>query len=71
MIDISPKIHIGASLLKNLIEQYIFFSVVTFNSSTNVNFADDTVMVGLISNNETPYIEEIKNLDINLVLNTT
>ena len=38
--------------------------VATFNSTTIIKFADDTVVVGLISNNdETAYLQETKNLE--------
>ncbi|KAK3521431.1 hypothetical protein QTP70_004457 [Hemibagrus guttatus] len=37
--------------------------VATTNSTTIIKFADDTVVVGLISDNETAYLEEIRNLE--------
>ncbi|KAK9541954.1 hypothetical protein VZT92_001964 [Zoarces viviparus] len=49
----------------------------TYSSNTKVKFADDTTVVGLISNNhETHYRQEVQHLaewcsDNNLVLNTT
>lgn len=43
---------------------YTYDCVATSSSTTIVKFADDTVVVGLISNNdETAYLEEIKNLE--------
>ncbi|KAF7691164.1 hypothetical protein HF521_011461 [Silurus meridionalis] len=56
---------------------YTYNCVATFNSNTIIKFADDTVLVGLISNNdETAYLQKIKNLERwcqenNLLLNVS
>ncbi|KAK3521381.1 hypothetical protein QTP70_004129 [Hemibagrus guttatus] len=53
----------GCVLSPLLYSLYTYDCVATTNSTT-VKFADDTVVVGLISdNNETAYLEEIRNLE--------
>ncbi|KAK3521213.1 hypothetical protein QTP70_001051 [Hemibagrus guttatus] len=81
--------HISASLILRtgapqgcapsplLYSLYTYDRVATTNSTTIIKFADDTVVVGLISdNNETAYLEEIRNLENwcqknNLLLNVS
>ncbi|KAI5109546.1 gastrula zinc finger protein XlCGF28.1-like, partial [Silurus meridionalis] len=59
------------------LEVYTYDCVATSNSTTIIKFADDTVVVGLISNNdETAYLQEVKNLERwcqenNLLLNVS
>ncbi|KAF7699141.1 hypothetical protein HF521_003883, partial [Silurus meridionalis] len=56
---------------------YTYDCVATSNSTTIIKFADDTVVVGRISNNdETAYLQEVKNLERwyqenNLLLNVS
>ncbi|KAK3534954.1 hypothetical protein QTP70_002046 [Hemibagrus guttatus] len=54
----------GCVLSPLLYSLYTYDCVATTNSTTVIKFADDTVVVGLISdNNETAYLEEIRNLE--------
>ncbi|KAI2646120.1 hypothetical protein H4Q32_023831 [Labeo rohita] len=70
----APQGCVLSSLLYSL---YTYDCVATTNSTTIVKFADDTIVVGLISNNdETAYMEEIRNLESwcqknNLLLNVS
>ncbi|KAK3514234.1 hypothetical protein QTP70_010408 [Hemibagrus guttatus] len=64
----------GCVLSPLLYSLYTYDCVATSNSTTIIKFADNTVVVGLISaNNETVYLEEIRNLENwwrnNLLLN--
>ncbi|KAI5630012.1 gastrula zinc finger protein XlCGF28.1-like [Silurus asotus] len=53
----------GCVLSPLLYSLYTYDCVATSNSTTIIKFADDTVVVGLISNNdETAYLQEVKNL---------
>ncbi|KAK3548184.1 hypothetical protein QTP70_005192 [Hemibagrus guttatus] len=67
----------GCVLSPLLYSLYTYDCVATTNSTTIIKFADDTVVVGLISdNNETAYLEEIRNRENwcqrnNLLLNKT
>ncbi|KAK3563906.1 hypothetical protein QTP86_004858 [Hemibagrus guttatus] len=67
----------GCVLSPLLYSLYTYDCVATTNSTTVIKFADDTVVVGLISdNNETAYLEEIRNLENwcqsnNLLLNVS
>ncbi|KAK3566444.1 hypothetical protein QTP86_033288 [Hemibagrus guttatus] len=54
----------GCVLSPLLYSLYTYDCVATTNSTTITKFADDTVVVGLISdNNETAYLEEVRNLE--------
>ncbi|KAK3568316.1 hypothetical protein QTP86_003925 [Hemibagrus guttatus] len=54
----------GCVLSPLLYSLYTYDHVATTNSTTIIKFADDTVVVGLISdNNGTGYLEEIRNLE--------
>ncbi|KAK3553591.1 hypothetical protein QTP70_005761 [Hemibagrus guttatus] len=70
----APQGYVLSPLLNSL---YTYDCVATTNSTTIIKFADDTVVVGLISdNNETAYLEEIRNLENwcqrnNLLLNVS
>ncbi|KAI5628338.1 gastrula zinc finger protein XlCGF28.1-like [Silurus asotus] len=67
----------GCVLSPLLYSLYTYDCVATSNSTTIIKFADDTVVVGLISNNdETAYLQEVKNLERwcqenNLLLNVS
>ncbi|KAF7702421.1 hypothetical protein HF521_001704, partial [Silurus meridionalis] len=67
----------GCVLSPLLYTLYTYDCVATSNSTTIIKFADDTVVVGLISNNnETAYLQEVKNLERwcqenNLLLNVS
>ncbi|KAI5607797.1 gastrula zinc finger protein XlCGF28.1-like [Silurus asotus] len=67
----------GCVLSPLLYSLYTHDCVATSNSTTIIKFADDTVVVGLISNNdETAYLQEVKNLERwcqenNLLLNVS
>ncbi|KAK3574484.1 hypothetical protein QTP86_008083 [Hemibagrus guttatus] len=67
----------GCVLSPPLYSLYTHDCVATTNSTTIIEFADDTVVVRLISeNNETAYLEEIRNLEHwcqknNLLLNVS
>ncbi|KAK3516298.1 hypothetical protein QTP70_009420 [Hemibagrus guttatus] len=67
----------GCVLSPLLYSLYTYDCVATTNSTTIIKFADDTVVVGLISDNsETAYLEEIRNLENwchrnNLLLNVS
>ncbi|KAK3513309.1 hypothetical protein QTP70_010001 [Hemibagrus guttatus] len=67
----------GCVLSPLLYSLYTYDCVATTNSTTVIKFADDTVVVGLISdNNEMAYLEEIRNLENwcqrnNLLLNVS
>ncbi|KAK3575632.1 hypothetical protein QTP86_031588, partial [Hemibagrus guttatus] len=67
----------GCVLSPLLYSLYMYDCVATTNCTTVIKFADDTVVVGLISdNNETAYLEEIRNLENwcqrnNLLLNVS
>ncbi|KAI5103598.1 gastrula zinc finger protein XlCGF28.1-like [Silurus meridionalis] len=53
----------GCVLSLLLYSLYTYDCVASSNSTTIIKFADDTVVVGLISNNdETDYLQEVKNL---------
>ncbi|KAK3552710.1 hypothetical protein QTP86_021128, partial [Hemibagrus guttatus] len=57
----APQGCVLSSLLYSL---YTYGCVATINSITIIKFADDTFVVGLISdNNEVAYLEEIRNLE--------
>ncbi|KAK3535983.1 hypothetical protein QTP70_023724, partial [Hemibagrus guttatus] len=64
-------------VLSPLLYSLYTYDCVATSSSTNIKFADDTAVLGLISNNDkTTYLEEIKNLetwcqDNNLLLNVS
>ncbi|KAK3556092.1 hypothetical protein QTP70_005252 [Hemibagrus guttatus] len=54
----------GCALSPLLYSLYMYDCVASTNCTTIIKFADDTVVVGLISdNNETAYLEEISNLE--------
>ncbi|KAK3538358.1 hypothetical protein QTP86_000551 [Hemibagrus guttatus] len=54
----------GCVLSPLLYSLYMYYCVATTNSTTIIKFADDTVVVELISdNNEMAYLEEIRNLE--------
>ncbi|KAK3514090.1 hypothetical protein QTP70_003205 [Hemibagrus guttatus] len=54
----------GCVLSPLLYSLYTYYCVATTNSTTIIKFADDTVVVELISdNNEMAYLEEIRNLE--------
>ncbi|KAL0152385.1 hypothetical protein M9458_052108, partial [Cirrhinus mrigala] len=67
----------GCVLSPLLYSLYTYDCVATTSSTTIIKFADDTVVVGLISdNNETAYLKEIRNLENwcqrnNLLLNVS
>ncbi|KAK3553187.1 hypothetical protein QTP86_031764, partial [Hemibagrus guttatus] len=67
----------GCVLSPLLYSLHTYDCVATTNSTTIIKFADDTVVVGLISdNNETAYLEDIRNLENwckrnNLLLNVS
>ncbi|KAI5103635.1 up-regulator of cell proliferation isoform X2 [Silurus meridionalis] len=67
----------GCVLRPLLYSLYTYDCVATSNSTTIIKFADDTVVVGRISNNdETAYLQEVKNLERwcqvnNLLLNVS
>ncbi|KAK3538045.1 hypothetical protein QTP70_027399, partial [Hemibagrus guttatus] len=67
----------GCVLSPLLYSLYTYDCVATTNSTTVIKFANDMVLVGLISdNNETAYLEEIRNLENwcqrnNLLLNVS
>ncbi|KAF7696798.1 hypothetical protein HF521_005216, partial [Silurus meridionalis] len=67
----------GCVLSPLLYSLYTYDCVATSTSTTIIKFADDTVVVGLISNNdETAYLQEVKNLERwcqenNLLLNVS
>ncbi|KAI5608749.1 gastrula zinc finger protein XlCGF28.1-like, partial [Silurus asotus] len=67
----------GCVLSPLLYSLYTYDCVATSNSTTIIKFADDTIVVGLISNNdETAYLQEVKNLERwcqenNLLLNVS
>ncbi|KAK3547190.1 hypothetical protein QTP86_017556, partial [Hemibagrus guttatus] len=67
----------GCVLSPLLYSLYTYDCMATTNSTTIIKFADDTVVVGLISdNNEMAYLEEIRNLENwcqrnNLLLNVS
>ncbi|KAK3546968.1 hypothetical protein QTP86_007292 [Hemibagrus guttatus] len=67
----------GCVLSPLLYSLYTYNCVATSSSTNIIKFADDTAVVGLISNiDETPFLEEIKNLetwhqDNNLLLNVS
>ncbi|KAI5085914.1 hypothetical protein C0J45_23088, partial [Silurus meridionalis] len=68
---------IPSTLTSKLESLYTYNCVATSNSTTIIKFADNTVVVGLISNNdETAYLQEVKNLERwcqenNLLLNVS
>ncbi|KAI5616827.1 gastrula zinc finger protein XlCGF28.1-like [Silurus asotus] len=72
-----PQAVRGCVLSPLLFSLYTHDCVATSNSTTIIKFADDTVVVGLISNNdETAYLQEVKNLERwcqenNLLLNVS
>ncbi|KAF7694079.1 gastrula zinc finger protein XlCGF28.1-like, partial [Silurus meridionalis] len=54
----------GCVLSPLLYSLYTYDCVATFNSTTIIKLADDTVVLGLISNNDkTAYLQEVKNLE--------
>ncbi|KAF7708963.1 hypothetical protein HF521_018020, partial [Silurus meridionalis] len=54
----------GCVLSPLLYSLYTYDCVATSNSTNIIKFADDTVVVGLINNNdETAYLQEVKNLE--------
>lgn len=65
----------GCVLSPLLYSLYTYDCVATTSSTTIIMFADDTIVVGLISdNNETAYLKEVRNLETwcqrnNLLLN--
>ncbi|KAI5098559.1 hypothetical protein C0J45_10698 [Silurus meridionalis] len=67
----------GCVLSPLLYSLYTYDCVTTSNSTTIIKFVDDTVVVGLINNNdETAYLQEVKNLERwcqenNLLLNVS
>ncbi|KAI5090391.1 NACHT, LRR and PYD domains-containing protein 12-like [Silurus meridionalis] len=67
----------GCVLSPLLYSLYTYDCVATSNSTTIIKFADDTVVVSLISNNnETAYLQDVKNLEKgcqenNLLLNVS
>ncbi|KAK3562767.1 hypothetical protein QTP86_007090 [Hemibagrus guttatus] len=67
----------GCVLSPLLYSLYTYDCVATNNSTTVIKFADDTAVVGLISdNNEMAYLEEVRNLENwcqrnNLLLNVS
>ncbi|KAI5085675.1 gastrula zinc finger protein XlCGF28.1-like, partial [Silurus meridionalis] len=70
----APQVCVLSPLLYSL---YTYDCVATSNSTTIIKFADDTVVVGLINNNDEPaYLQEVKNLERwcqenNLLLNVS
>ncbi|KAK3512849.1 hypothetical protein QTP70_028918 [Hemibagrus guttatus] len=79
---VSPSLTLSTGAPQGCVLSPLLYSLYTYDcvatsSSTNIKFADDTAVVGLIStNDETAYTEEIKNLDTwcqdnNLLLNVS
>ncbi|KAK3537259.1 hypothetical protein QTP70_005645 [Hemibagrus guttatus] len=66
----------GCVLSPLLYSLYTYDCVATSSPTNIIKFADNTAVVGLINNDETPYLEEIKNLETwcqenNLLLNVS